>query len=109
MDSVFKKKCGMNDSNLNSEEGKQSAQDRLRFVADMPQKLHAEVARSHIPLRNVMSWKVESIVEFDKIVGEPLEVFAGNRMIARGEVVRINDGFGIRVTEITHPDDQRKN
>ncbi len=82
--------------------------ERLRFVMDVPQTLEVEIGRAEVPLREVMSWKSGSLVDLDKVAGEPVEVLAGDRLIARGEVVVVNDHFGVRITEITHPDERKR-
>ena len=76
------------------------------FVKDIPQYLQVEIARTQINLRDILSWKSGSLVEFSKIVGEPLEVLIGDRLIARGEVVVVNNRYGIRISEITRPDEK---
>jgi flagellar motor switch protein FliN/FliY len=86
----------------------ESLVERLRFVMDVPQHLEVEVGRSEVPLKEVMSWKVGSLVDLDKVAGEPVDVYAGDRLIARGEVVVVNDHYGVRVTEITHPDSAKR-
>ncbi|MBF0288818.1 MAG: flagellar motor switch protein FliN [SAR324 cluster bacterium] len=78
----------------------------VKFVGDVPLRLYAEVARTEIDLRHILAWKNGSIVKFDKIIGEPVEVLIGNQLIARGEVVVINNRFGIRISEITRPDEK---
>ncbi len=78
----------------------------IKFVGDVPLRLYAEVARTEIDLRHILSWKNGSIVKFDKIIGEPVEVLIGNQLIARGEVVVVNNRFGVRISEITRPDEK---
>ncbi len=77
----------------------------IKFMEDVPLTLHAEVARTQLPLRDILKWKDGSIVPMDKIVGEPIELLIGDRLIARGEVVVVNDRFGIRISEITRSDE----
>ena len=78
----------------------------LEFLADVPQRLEAEVARTEISMSEVARWEVGSVVRFDKVPGEPVDLLAGGRLIARGEVVSINDRYGLRISEITHPDER---
>lgn len=79
---------------------------KLDFLADAPQVMQAEIARSDVSLHEVMLWKQGTIVKFDKIVGSTIDVLIGNRLIARGEVVVVNDRYGVRINEITHPDEK---
>ncbi|MBF0276723.1 MAG: flagellar motor switch protein FliN [SAR324 cluster bacterium] len=78
----------------------------IQFMEDVPVKLYAEVARTETPLRNILSWKTGSIVKFDKVIGEPVDVLIGDQLLARGEVVVVNNRFGIRISEITRPDEK---
>ena len=78
----------------------------LAFLEDVPQTLQAEVARTEIPLGQILSWKLGSVIEFRKIIGEPIEVLLGDRVIAKGEVVVVNDRYGVRIHEITRPDER---
>ena len=78
----------------------------LSFLSDVSHKIQAEVARANIPLQEVMLWKKDTVVHFNKVVGAPIEVLIGDRLIARGEVVVVNEKFGVRISEITHPDEK---
>ncbi len=79
---------------------------KLDFLADAEQVMQAEIARSQVSLYEVMLWKQGTIVKFDKIVGSTIDVLIGDRLIARGEVVVLNDRYGVRINEITHPDEK---
>ena len=83
-----------------------SLQHKLDFLADAPQVMQAEIARSQVSLYDVMLWKQGTVVKFDKIVGSTIDVLIGDRLIARGEVVVVNDHYGVRINEITHPDEK---
>jgi len=78
----------------------------LEFLADVPQRLEAEVARAEISMSEVARWEVGSVVRFDKVPGESVDLLAGGQLIARGEVVVVNDRYGLRISEITHPDER---
>ena len=86
----------------------ESTLHKLKFLADALHLMQAEIARKDIPLNEVMLWKQGTVVMLDKIVGSTIDILIGDRLIARGEVVVINDRFGIRISEITHPDDKPK-
>ena len=79
---------------------------QLKFLADASHVLQAEIARTDISLQKVMQWELGSVVMFEKIVGSPIDVLIGDRLIARGEVVVVNDCYGVRINEITHPDEK---
>ncbi len=79
---------------------------QLKFLADASHVMQAEIARTEISLQKVMQWELGSVVMFEKIVGSSIDVLIGDRLIARGEVVVINDRYGVRINEITHPDEK---
>ena len=85
---------------------KGSTHHQLKFLADASHVLQAEIARTDISLQKVMQWELGSVVMFEKIVGSPIDVLIGDRLIARGEVVVVNDCYGVRINEITHPDEK---
>ena len=85
---------------------KGSTLHQLKFLADASHVMQAEIARTEISLQKVMQWELGSVVMFEKIVGSPIDVLIGDRLIARGEVVVINDRYGVRINEITHPDEK---
>ena len=85
---------------------KGSSLHQLKFLADASHVLQAEIARTDISLQKVMQWELGSVVMFEKIVGSPIDVLIGDRLIARGEVVVVNDNYGVRINEITHPDEK---
>ncbi|MBF0238525.1 MAG: FliM/FliN family flagellar motor switch protein [SAR324 cluster bacterium] len=78
----------------------------LKFVEDLPQRIQVEVARTQLKLRDILAWKTDSVVAFPKIIGEPMEVLIGERLIARGEVVVVNNRYGLRISEITRLDEK---
>ena len=91
------------------EESATISSGKLRFLEDVPHALQAEVARREIPLKTIMTWKKDTVVEFDKIAGDSIELLIGDQLIARGEVVVVNERFGVRISEITHPSEKPGN
>ena len=91
------------------EESSSISRGKLRFLEDVPHALQAEVARREIPLKTIMTWKKDTVVEFDKIAGDSIELLIGDQLIARGEVVVVNERFGVRISEITHPSEKPGN
>ena len=88
--------------------GKKSTKHKISFLSDAPQVMQAEIARKIFSMNEVMLWKEDTIVMLDKIVGSPIDILIGERLIARGEVIVVNDRFGVRISEITHPDEKIK-
>ena len=74
--------------------------DRLDSILDIPVSISMEVGRSKINIRNLLQLNQGSVVELDRIAGEPLDVLVNGTLIAHGEVVVVNDKFGIRLTDV---------
>jgi flagellar motor switch protein FliN/FliY len=75
----------------------------LDFVLDIPLKVTVELGRARLPVRDILQLTQGSVVELSKFAGEPLEVLVNDKLIARGEVVVVNEKFGIRLTDIISP------
>jgi len=81
----------------------------FNLLLDIKLKLTVELGRAELPIKRVLELTRGSIIELDKIAGEPVELYANNKLVARGEVVVIEDNFGLRITNIISPDDRIKN
>jgi flagellar motor switch protein FliN/FliY len=79
------------------------AEVNIEAILDVPVTLSMEVGRTRIPIRNLMLLTQGSVVELERGAGEPLDVFVNGTLVAHGEVVVINDKFGIRVTDVVSP------
>jgi flagellar motor switch protein FliN/FliY len=75
----------------------------LDFILDIPLKVTVELGRARMPIRDILALAQGSVVELAKFAGEPLEVLVNEKLIARGEVVVVNEKFGIRLTDIISP------
>jgi flagellar motor switch protein FliN/FliY len=75
----------------------------LDVILDVPVTLSMEVGRTRIPIRNLLQLNQGSVVELDRAAGEPLDVFVNGTLVAHGEVVVVNDKFGIRLTDVISP------
>jgi len=75
----------------------------LDFILDIPLKVTVELGRSKMNIRDILQLAQGSVIELSKFAGEPLEVFVNEKLIARGEVVVVNEKFGIRLTDIISP------
>ena len=73
---------------------------RLDSILDIPVTISMEVGRSKINIRNLLQLNQGSVVELERIAGEPLDVLVNGTLIAHGEVVVVNDKFGIRLTDV---------
>ncbi|MEW7981156.1 MAG: flagellar motor switch protein FliN [Candidatus Sedimenticola endophacoides] len=84
------------------------AEDNLDTILDVPVTISMEIGRSHISIRNLLQLNQGSVVELDRLAGEPMDVLVNGTLIAQGEVVVVNDKFGIRLTDIISPADRVK-
>ncbi len=75
----------------------------LEVILEVPVTLSMEVGRTRIPIRNLLQLNQGSVVELDRAAGEPLDVFVNGTLVAHGEVVVVNDKFGIRLTDVVSP------
>ena len=81
-------------------EVKHKQQEKLDAILDIPVTITMEVGHSQIPIRSLLQLNQGSVVELDRIAGEPLDVLVNGTLIAHGEVVVVNDKFGIRLTDV---------
>ncbi|SFF43818.1 flagellar motor switch protein FliN/FliY [Fontimonas thermophila] len=75
----------------------------LDVILDVPVTLSLEVGRSRIPIRSLLQLSQGSVVELDRAAGEPLDVYANGTLVAHGEVVVVNEKFGIRLIDVVSP------
>lgn len=78
----------------------QEEKKKLDTILDIPVTISMEVGRSQISIRNLLQLNQGSVVELDRVAGEPLDVLVNGTLIAHGEVVVVNDKFGIRLTDV---------
>jgi len=88
---------------LSGEAEKQGGINDYDLILDIPVKLTVELGRTHISIRDLLQLAHGSVVELDGLAGEPMEVLVNGTLIAQGEVVVVNDKFGIRLTDIASP------
>ncbi|GAA4874499.1 flagellar motor switch protein FliN [Ferrimonas pelagia] len=84
-----------NDRDISAEERR-----KLDTILDIPVNISMEVGRSNISIRNLLQLNQGSVVELDRVAGEPLDVMVNGTLVAHGEVVVVNDKFGIRLTDV---------
>ena len=77
-----------------------------KFIEDVPLLIIAEIGRTQISVQKVLNLKKGNLLEFNKIVGEPMDVVVGGRLMARGEIVVVNERYGVRISEVTRPDEK---
>ncbi len=84
------------------------ASRNLELVMDIPIQLTVELGRTKMPIRNLLQLAQGSVVELNELAGEPLDVFVNGCLVAQGEVVVVNEKFGIRLTDIITPSERLK-
>ena len=104
-------------SDMNQDNGQQPAaagQTDLEgrgidLLLDIPLQVSVEVGRSRILVRELLQMQEGTLIELDKLAGEPLDLYVNSRLIARGEAVVINDKFGLRLTDVVSPSERIEN
>ena len=91
-----------------ADEGLSGTDVKLDVVLDIPVNISMEIGRTKISIRNLLQLNQGSVVELDRLAGEPMDVLVNGTLIARGEVVVVNEKFGIRLTDIISPAERVK-
>jgi len=81
---------------------------KLDFILDVPLQITVNLGRTKMLIKELLQLGQGSVVELEKMAGEPMDVFIGERLIARGEVVVVNEKFGVRLTDIVNSVDRVK-
>jgi len=84
------------------------ANKNLDILMDIKLQLTVELGRTELPIKKVLELTRGSIIELEKVAGEPVELYANGKLVAHGEVVVIEDNFGLRITSITDPEERLK-
>ena len=89
-------------------EEKKQGEMNLDFILDIPLELSVELGKTRMLVNDLLQLGQGSIIELNKLAGEPLEVYINHKLIARGEVVVVNEKFGVRLTDVITPIDRVK-
>lgn len=90
-------------SELSGKDMETNTENDIDFILDIPVQLTVELGRTKIAIKNLLQLAQGSVVELDGLAGEPMDVLVNGCLIAQGEVVVVNDKFGIRLTDIITP------
>lgn len=93
---------------LSSDRGDAKNKVDLDVLLDIPVTLQLEIGRAKVSIRNLLSYTQGSVVEMDRLAGEPLDLLVNGTLIAHGEVVVVNDKFGVRLTDVISPQERIK-
>jgi len=94
---------------LNDTANPESGEVKLDVILDIPVTIGMEIGRTQLSIRNLLQLNQGSIVELDRLAGEPMDVLVNGTLVAHGEVVVVNEKFGIRLTDVVSPADRIKN
>lgn len=89
--------------NLDADPSRPPGDINLDVILDVSVTLSLEVGRARVPIRNLLQLNQGSVIELERGAGEPLDVYVNNTLIAHGEVVVVNDRFGVRLTDVVSP------
>jgi flagellar motor switch protein FliN/FliY len=81
-------------------------QSNIDLLLDVPLQITVELGRTRMLIKDVLELGIGSVVELNKLAGESVEVFVNNKLIAKGEVVVIDENFAVRITSIVNPQDR---
>jgi flagellar motor switch protein FliN len=88
--------------------GTNTAGNDINMILDIPVQLTVELGRTRIPIKNILQLAQGSVVELEAMAGEPMDVLVNGFLIAQGEVVVVNEKFGIRLTDIVTPSERMR-
>lgn len=88
--------------------GLTGAGNDLNMILDIPVQLTVELGRTRIPIKHILQLAQGSVVELETLAGEPMDVLVNGYLIAQGEVVVVNDKFGIRLTDVVTPSERMR-
>ena len=85
------------------QKGNASKANNFEFVLDIPLEVTVELGRARMIINDLLQLGQGSVIELNKLAGEPMEILVNHKLIARGEVVVVNEKFGVRLTDIVSP------
>ena len=103
-----KKSQDTKDIKVDSQKSERSSLENLRVLENIDVKLTVEVGGAEIKLRDLLRVNEGSVIELERLAGDPLDILANGTIIAKGEVVMIGERFGIRFTEVVDPKERVK-
>lgn len=93
----------LKDLTKEAKSGREGTKRDLDFILDIPLEVSAELGRTKLLINELLQLGQGSVVELNKLAGEPLEIYVNGKLVARGEAVVINEKFGVRLTDIITP------
>jgi flagellar motor switch protein FliN len=93
---------------MEQEKRKQESIRDLDFILDIPLEVSVELGRTKMLINDLLQLGQGSVIELNKLAGEPLEILVNRKLVARGEVVVVNEKFGVRLTDVISPMERLK-
>ncbi len=106
--SQSKKETGPQLKSLSSDSNTKGSND-IGLITDIPLELTVELGRTKKPIKDILNFGIGTVIELDKIAGEHVELYANGKLLAKGEVVVVEDNFAIKITEIINTKPNMKN
>ena len=78
----------------------------VKFIEDVPLIMIVEIGRTDMEVQEILNLKKGNLVVVEKVVGEPMDIVVGDRLMARGEIVVVNERYGVRISEVTRPEEK---
>ncbi len=93
---------------LKADKNQVQMQRDMDFLLDIPLEVSVELGRTRMLIKDLLQLGQGSVVELEKVAGEPMEILVNDKLVARGEVVVVNEKFGVRLTDIISPTERIK-
>ena len=84
----------------------ENSQEGIELILDIPLEISVRLGRARMPIQELMSLSPGSVIDLDKLSGEPLDILLNGKLVARGEAVVVNDRYGVRLVEIISATDR---
>ncbi len=88
-----------------SAEGIQKSREvNLNMILDLPVDVHVELGQARMTIQSILAFSVGTVIELDRLAGDPVDILVNGKLIGKGEVMVVDESFGIRVTELIEPE-----
>jgi len=76
----------------------------LKMILDLPVEVHVELGQARMSIQNILNFSVGTVIELDRIAGNPVDIVVNGKYIGRGEVMVVDENFGVRIVELVDPE-----
>ena len=92
------------ESTAKDDGGAKNRDTNLKMILDLPVDVHVELGQTRMTVQSILSFSVGTVIELDRIAGEPVDIVVNGKLIGKGEVMVVDENFGIRITELVDPE-----